>query len=133
MMPWDFEAFVRGRLAELDGQRPRFRNKADLEARYAAAKASLAAAVTGAAGLPADLTDGFGAFVAGQLERRELAQRPTHYNHDLNWEAADTAFITAVMAAAAWSLAAEGSAAPKGRQARQPGKAAASGDESRRA
>jgi len=95
----ELDGFLRGELARLDKLRPgAARAVANRDQRWQEAKAALVSAVAGETGLPE-------AFVGDLLGRREMIGRQSPYNAAALREAADTGFVTAVMAAAAWTMA----------------------------
>lgn len=95
----ELDGFLRGQLAELERLRPGGARPGGLRAGWEAAQASLAAAVADTTGLPE-------AFVRELLGRRELARQPGYVScQEATREAADNGFVSAVMAAAAWTAA----------------------------
>jgi hypothetical protein len=105
----ELDAFLRDQLALLEEQRP-----GAARARYASkwdeARAAFTAVVADKTGLDAG-------FVADLLERREVIRQASPHDRKPLLEAADMTFVTAVMAAAPWSLAAPAARRATGRKA----------------
>jgi hypothetical protein len=95
----ELDGLLRDQLEQLEAQRPgSARARYGQDQRWAGARDALVSAVTDKTGLP-------GEFVLELLARREVVRQPTHHNPRALAEAADTAFVMAVMAAAAWTMA----------------------------
>jgi hypothetical protein len=103
MTAQELDAFVRGALADLDAQRPGSARAIRAgDPRWEEAKAGLVSAVADKIGLP-------GGFVGELLARREAIGRQSPYNAAALRELADAAFVTALMAAVAWTAGAAAS------------------------
>jgi hypothetical protein len=95
----ELDGWLRGQLAELEGQRPGAARPGYLRGRWGEARAAFAAATAERTGLP-------GEYVGELLERRDQVRRSAQHSFEAWRLAADDGFVAAVMAAAAWTKAA---------------------------
>lgn len=99
-------AFLRAELARLERLRPGAA-RAGLHQGWSAAQGQFAAEVAGKTGLSAE-------FVRDQLAQRELVRQQATHAHEALRTVADSALISSLTAAAAWTLAAARPRAGKG-------------------
>lgn len=93
----ELAAFLRDGLAGLDAAQPGAA-RARTRGRWEETRAAFTAAAAAETGLP-------GEFVQRELDRREELLQSAAHSFDAWRLAADTGFVTAVMAAAAWTTA----------------------------
>jgi hypothetical protein len=105
----ELDRWLRGQLAQIGEQRPEAALSSFVRERNGRARAAFTAAVAQETGLP-------GEFVEELLARRDQVRQSATHSFEAWRLAADSGFVTAVMAAWASTMAAR--AAPKGRQAR---------------
>jgi hypothetical protein len=106
----ELDGFLRDQLAQLEEQRPGAA-RARYVSKWDEARAAFTAVVADKTGLDA-------AFVADLLDRRDVIRQASPHDREALLEAADTTFVTAVMAASAWTLAGPaGNASQSGRAA----------------
>lgn len=99
MTAQELDGWLRGQLEQLDQERPGTARPAYFRERYEQALAGFTAAVAGRTGLAAG-------YVGELLARREVIRQASPHERDTLAEAADTGFVSAVIAAAAWTAAA---------------------------
>jgi len=106
MTATEVDAFLHRQLAQLEAVRPGAA-RAGRDGGWEAAQTALVAEVAARTGLPAE-------FVRGQLAQRELVRTTAQHAHEALRTMADTGFVAAVLAAAAYALAAGKPRAGKG-------------------